>query len=192
LTKITPQAQQLVDAAAKAWVQHRAHIAGVQAQVRARVLEEVAEETRRSEVKLSAALNAAVDAGATKSSLKKVTTRDFNTFERIFGLIKAPAPEALPTAETANSLSPLAFVDWDGDFATITLDPTLVRETEYDRDDSTAWSGRFERYVRPTDGEVFLDLTGDGGYLVGIGVAEWIRASEDNRNAVINFGKEQG
>ncbi len=185
MTKITPAAQALIDLAAKEWSRHKAYMNGLEAQIRARVEAETAEEKNRSALKVANALQVAIDGGATKSALKLVTTKDRTTFESYLALLD-PSTDDVDVLPALPVLAPAFEVErLSEDVVNITLDPTNVAATDFDRNDPNLWTGSFEVFRRPGDGKVFIDPTGSGSSQAGIAVTEWLRADEVNTARVV-------
>lgn len=187
MTNLTIEALALVDRAGKEWVRHKELLAGVEARVRARVEAEMAEERKQSALKVSLAMQAAIEGGATKAALHRVTTRDFRTFKSFFELADEVAQ---PADAEIDAVEPGAAAEWSAawerpDVLRIKLDPMTVSSTQYDRNRPEFWDGTFEVFVRPHDGQVFVDPTGDVSFEVGIAVTEWLRSSENNLAQVV-------
>lgn len=189
MTKITAEAMALVDRAGKEWTRHKVFRASIEATIRARVEKEMAEEVERSAFQVASAMKAAIDGGATKAALRVVTTRDFRTFKSFLDLADPNAETATtdaPPAPEAGSAEVGLTIEWERDeVLRIALEPSTVAPTEYDRGTPHLWEGLFEVYIRPADGAVFIDPTGDGGFEVGIAVTEWLRADPANHARVV-------
>lgn len=179
MTKQTAAQNALVALAGNEWNRHKAFTNGLEATIRARVETEMEDERRRSATKVGAAMKVAIDGGATRASVKLVTTKDHNTFHSYLAL-NDPPPEAevevvieSPRAEVTLSIRR------EADLLRIWIDPETVPIGEH-HGHPDAWEGPFEVFIHPQTGVVFIDPTNAEGYDRGKAVTDWIRDDERN------------
>ena len=186
MTRMTPAAAALVKLAGDEWVRHKAFLLGLEARIRAEVEAAMEVERHESEMKVSAALQVAVNGGATRNALKAVTTKDHTSFHHYLSLA-TPKPDVADAVEEAASAAVDFTIAWeDATVLRISLDPANVPSTKEDRTDAAAWDGLFDVLLH--DGKVFvMQQSVKGGFEVGAGVEEWLRADERNLARVVEW-----
>jgi len=174
VTRLSIEQEALVGEVANAWRAFKAERAGAEARVRALVAADVAKSVAAARQSVSASLDVALAAGVPKRALKEVTTKDRVSFEALL-----PITEAEATSGTVEPTMPDFECSWDGDLIRIRLDPRALPGSDWNPNEPEFWDGVFEHFVRPSDGEVFIDPpVGQLGNR-GRAVLEWIRADQN-------------
>jgi len=174
VTRLSIEQEALVGEVANAWRAFKAERAGAEARVRALVAADVAKSVAAARQSVSASLDVALAAGVPKRALKEVTTKDRVSFESLL-----PTKEAEPTGGTVEPAAPDFECSWDGELIRIRLHPRSLPGSDWNPNEPEFWEGVFEHFVRPSDGEVFIDPPIGSWGTRGGAVLEWIRADQN-------------
>lgn len=182
MTNISAEARASIATVQTMWKVMKAHEKSDEETIRARVAAELGEKRRIERLEVAAAMQAALDAGATKLSLKLVTTKDRVTFDSYLALLHPT--EATETEDTAPKSTVGLTIAWaTPETLTITLDPRTVVKTDTDRSRPELWTGEFEEFTRPVDGKLFIRPL--DSVPLGHGVTDWLRSDRANEEVII-------
>lgn len=183
MTRTTPESEALIVNVGLKWSRYKAERVGIETRIRRRVEAEHAAAVLSARVEVAQAMQFAIDAGATKTSIRKVTSKNPGTVEEFLALL-APEPDTIEDTNTVAESTGL-HIERLGKHLSVTLDPGFVRATEWHRNDPDLWGGLFEVFTRPTDGKVFIDpVELSEGITPPSGVIEWLRADRANEEVV--------
>lgn len=170
MTKMNPEQEGLAEEVSRQWVRHKAEKSGIEARIRKKVKAEMAEFEAKSALEVAESIRVALEGGVTRVALKKVTSKNPGALEAFIKLLQ---PKEVVEAEaTPFNLAALK-IKWFGkDMIEVRLDPRLIEQGSFDRNDLAPWSDVYDVFVRE-DGVTFIDPIVATS---NTAVTEWMRA----------------
>lgn len=182
MTKPTDEQEGLIVDLSRKWARYKTEQVGMESRIRKRIATEMAGVIHTLRLDVAKSMRAALDAGATKVSVRRVSSKNPGTMESLLEMLNAVAEVEETSVSEASGLN----IEWQGAHLGISLDPTVVRSTEWDLHNGDLWVGVFEVFIRESDGKVFIDpVELSPGITTPSGLIEWLRADRANEEAVV-------